>query len=823
MLTIFTCVFHIHQEFCMKFFAFFFTALLLTVQLQSQRLPPVWQNPLPTGADHNDLVMFSSSSILLAGNGGAIVRSTNGGVNWTVSNADTLERNVTAISFPSLLTGYACGSSGMILKTTDGGATWSELSSGVTGSLWGIHFLNNDTGYIAGAAGTVLKTLNGGVTWTAVNYGTSTNYLISFISSSTGFLGSSSSTTGRLVKTTDAGAAWVDISSLLSGNSGAVRSITFKDALTGLVSTSSGLIYRTSDAGITWTQVFNIGSTTTIIYKTSFGEGGFAYASTTNGRIIRSTDDGLNWALVQTSSRKGLYALGSSGSRIVAAGDAGTILSSTDNGLTFQPLINAASQEQLQRISFPTAQTGYAVGGSIASGNTFGDLLKTTNGGTVWTKLPFSTPTRIYSVCFLNEQTGYMGAEGPTGLYKTTDGGLNWTPLNTGTGVSTSIIYDIDFLDANTGYAAYASGQIAKTTDGGITWVSISAGFGSAACYDIFIVNPSVIFALGPGGRISKSVDGGNTFAQMPTLGTSTLYSMHFFSPDTGYVVGSSGKIWKTTDGATFTEIASPVTTTIYVVRFVNRLLGWFGGSGGDIYYTLDGGESWLPYRAYLGSSQSTRDIQFSEGNMWIVGTDGMILKTNADPNVPVELTSFTANYSNQSVTLVWQTATETNNAGFEIERNTAASESSNWVSIGFVRGAGTTTTLQIYSFTDRPDFSGSIYYRLKQKDFDGSASYSSVILINTGAVAAFGLGQNFPNPFNPITEIEFTLAEQSDITLKVYDILGNEIATLASGSHSAGRYTVPFDGTSHASGVYIYKLSYGKGQSITRKMTLLK
>ncbi|MCK6615915.1 MAG: T9SS type A sorting domain-containing protein, partial [Ignavibacteriaceae bacterium] len=86
-----------------------------------------------------------------------------------------------------------------------------------------------------------------------------------------------------------------------------------------------------------------------------------------------------------------------------------------------------------------------------------------------------------------------------------------------------------------------------------------------------------------------------------------------------------------------------------------------------------------------------------------------------------------------------------------------------------------------------------------------------------------YSLNQNYPNPFNPVTEIEFALPEQSDVTLKVYDILGKEIATLASGNYSAGRYTVPFDGSSHASGVYIYKLSYGKGQTLTRKMTLLK
>lgn len=90
-------------------------------------------------------------------------------------------------------------------------------------------------------------------------------------------------------------------------------------------------------------------------------------------------------------------------------------------------------------------------------------------------------------------------------------------------------------------------------------------------------------------------------------------------------------------------------------------------------------------------------------------------------------------------------------------------------------------------------------------------------------SVSSFSLSPNFPNPFNPVTEIEFAIPEQSDITLKVYNILGKEIATVASGSFSAGRYTASFDGTSQASGIYIYKLSYGKGQAITRKMTLVK
>ncbi|MBV6513090.1 MAG: hypothetical protein FMNOHCHN_02616 [Ignavibacteriaceae bacterium] len=116
-----------------------------------------------------------------------------------------------------------------------------------------------------------------------------------------------------------------------------------------------------------------------------------------------------------------------------------------------------------------------------------------------------------------------------------------------------------------------------------------------------------------------------------------------------------------------------------------------------------------------------------------------------------------------------------------------------------------------------------SLARRVNVGDVVEKSSTKTIAVASPLIVTEYLLSQNYPNPFNPVTEIEFALPEQSDVTLKVYDILGKEIATLASGNYSAGRYTVPFDGTSHASGVYIYKLNYGKGQSITRKMTLLK
>jgi len=487
------------------------------------------------------------------------------------------------------------------------------------------------------------------------------------------------------------------------------------------------------------------------------------------------------------------------------------------------------------------------VGGSITSGNSFGDVLKTTDGGSTWTRLPFSSSTRAYSVCFTDENTGFVGVDGPTGVYKTTDAGQNWNSLNTGTGVSGNSVYDIDFMNGNTGFAAYGNGQIAKTTDGGSTWSSVSAGFGAAACYEIFIVNPSIIYALGPGGRISKSTDGGNAFLQLPSLGTATLYSTHFFSPDTGFIVGSSGKIWKTVNGYNFTEITSPVTTTIYVIRFTDRQTGWFGDSGGNIYYTLDGGTTWIKSRIAIGSSQSTRDIQIKDGSLWVIGTDGMIMKGLSDPNVPVELTSFNAEVNSQLVTLNWVTASEKNNRGFEVERRietTGYVSPEEWTKIGFVKGAGTSIAGNNYTFTDMVTGAGVAAYRLKQIDFDGSYKYVASTEVKILPINSFVLGQNYPNPFGKspgagksTTLIRYTVPESFFplpgkaavsggnmvmVHLMVYDLLGREVATLVRELKQPGHYEAEFDGSGLPAGVYIYQLQAG-GSSAARKMTLLR
>ncbi len=193
---------------------------------------------------------------------------------------------------------------------------------------------------------------------------------------------------------------------------------------------------------------------------------------------------------------------------------------------------------------------------------------------------------------------------------------------------------------------------------------------------------------------------------------------------------------------------------------------------------------------------------------------------------VPVELTSFSASANEGTVVLNWQTATETNNKGFEIERQRTEgieqSENAEWEEIGFVIGNGTSTETHSYSYTDNKVSSGNYYYRLKQIDFDGSFEYSKEIEVDVNLPAAFALLQNYPNPFNPSTTIKYSIPADHQVKLNVYSPLGEKVLTLVDGFRKAGQYEVNFDASGLPSGIYFYRLQSGTYTSV-KKLILLR
>lgn len=206
---------------------------------------------------------------------------------------------------------------------------------------------------------------------------------------------------------------------------------------------------------------------------------------------------------------------------------------------------------------------------------------------------------------------------------------------------------------------------------------------------------------------------------------------------------------------------------------------------------------------------------------------DGIRISTNWEQApLPVELVSFTAQKISNKIKLFWSTATEISNSGFEVHRS---NDQQNWTNLGFVAGNGNSNSPKEYSFVDNSiKQSAKYFYRLKQIDNDGSFEYSNVIEIDFALSDQFSLGQNYPNPFNPVTKISWQSPVSGWQTLKVFDVLGREVATLVDEFREAGKHEINFsieslgDANNLSSGVYYYQLRIGDFIE-SRKMLVTK
>ncbi len=257
----------------------------------------------------------------------------------------------------------------------------------------------------------------------------------------------------------------------------------------------------------------------------------------------------------------------------------------------------------------------------------------------------------------------------------------------------------------------------------------------------------------------------------------------------------------------------------------------FYNGNGGDI-ISDDPGFNGLGEKIatisfdILMPIQVTLSFNLDESN--IIGTDltntlnnnyfGIFMGT-----LPVELSSFTSNIRKNDVLLNWETTSETNNSGFEIERK-AASDKENWIKLGFVKGYGNTNEVKNYSFKDDGLTSGQYSYRLKQIDYNGNFEYFMLDnQVFVGRPDKFVLNQNFPNPFNPVTKINFSLPDDSKVSLKIFDAAGRLVSTLINYEFKiADYYSISFNATGLASGTYFYTIQTDRNTE-TKKMVLLK
>lgn len=236
----------------------------------------------------------------------------------------------------------------------------------------------------------------------------------------------------------------------------------------------------------------------------------------------------------------------------------------------------------------------------------------------------------------------------------------------------------------------------------------------------------------------------------------------------------------------------------------------------------------------YVTAGTGNGETELNYSNLWAktrgLNTFSDYALTDGTNPLPVEICSFTAAVTRRDVRLDWSTCSETNNRGFEIERrefNPTTGEYYPWIKQGFVDGNGTTNEMHYYTFNDLKLKTGKYQYRLKQIDFNSNFEYHNLNTptdIIIGAPQNADLFQNYPNPSNPTSKVDFQIPFAGQVSLRVFDITGQEVAVLANSQMDAGYYTAEFNGSSLASGVYFYRLiaSSTNGQSFTKTMKLI-
>jgi len=388
----------------------------------------------------------------------------------------------------------------------------------------------------------------------------------------------------------------------------------------------------------------------------------------------------------------------------------------------------------------------------------------------------------------------------------------------------------------NNGWTAHSKGGTNPITvnNGGLTFSGyVSSGIGNAALlnHDGEDVNKSLSSTVSSGTiyysflvNVSAVADG--YFIHL-NKNTTTFAARVFIKAATdGFNFGLSNS--KT--GAFGSTVYSTGTTYLCIVKYDVSTTGacslWVKTESQGVPQTES--EAGTPEVTSSGTGQTGITAialrQYSPSQNIIV--DGIRVSDSwSQAPLPIELTSFTIFARKNSVELNWQTATEVNNYGFEIERKysgPADISNNSWEKIGFVQGNGNSNSPKYYSFIDKNLLSGYYSYRLKQIDYDGSYTYSDVLKVKVDYKPQILDVKNYPNPFNPITKIYYEIPEDGFVTLKIYNALGKEIKTLINENKIAGSYEIEFDASGLPTGIYFNVLQVDD-KRVVRKMQLIK
>ncbi len=588
----------------------------LAVQAQTNW---IWQNPLPVGKTLNTGQAFDAQNCYAAGNAGAFIKTTNGGVNWTLVNT-SIAHDILSVSFTNLQTGIAGCSRGTILRTTDGGVSFTAVQVDSVRDVKTVQLFADGSAYAAGDKGMFLRSTDGGASWIKYQLDTLSFSTLRVLPSGKAFLAGEA---GVIYRSIDRGLNWTKIRENIQQT---VSMIGFSDDLNGWATGRNGLVLKTTDGGLTWASPST--GVRGWIRTFSILPGGSLLAAGAPGLIVKSTNGGSTWARSGDSSRFTFNFSAFNENSGWLFGNNGLILHTTDAGANWD-FQSEGYENTINSIEFLDPMIGTAVGDS-------GLILRTEDGGDTWIRQITSYKTNLNDVFFLDTIRGWIVGDDGT-ILQTLDRGASWQKHDLAH-ITSDDIYSIEgtkwsnkavgqngaYLvssNSQTGAIWSRGGAPMKTyraivtlssrsaslvgDEGTIIQLVTSPGGGGVIdqsidskfdLRDIFFSTGGRGWIVGKYGIVLRSTNSGNKWTIIDTLPVNWLNSVYFYDTLNGYTAGSYGSLFKSADaGYNWTKLPTGVTNTFKKSFFFNKNEGWLVGTYGLLMKTVNGGGSGVP------------------------------------------------------------------------------------------------------------------------------------------------------------------------------------------------------------------------------------
>lgn len=617
-----------------------------------------------------------------------------------------------------------------------------------------------------------------------------------------------------------------------------LNGVWFIDGNTGWAVGNAGRIVKSTNGGATWTpQTSGTANNLTDVKFTSANNG---YACGDNGTVLYTTNGGTSWQSYTTGSTKNLLSIDASGSTIIATAVDGVILKY--NGSNWSTIdYKIVVKSDVRGVSMIDASNFYTCGGG-------GFINKTSDGGNTRTYQQNPMQATLKDIYFQSSTKGWAVASTNNAILRTNDGGATWS-FQTGVSVTKTLVRKQNTSGNignpfclhpknKDGMFILAGSTLYRSLDRGETWTTLNASVPGGSCHSFFVnandTNLMIASKGSSGGRVIGSTDYGATWYDILNPINLTSYGMPLEvdpnNPNTVYLAPDNAPLRVSTNwGANWTLLSGGEAGGIFrspcdvIVQYdmPNVIIvgdGTTGTGSGKVWRSSNGGLNWTLINTVSGSeipmiANTSLDLNLLYHTTW---SSGSFWKSTT------QASSFTN--LNQTGSL-WAT---------DIAKDDPTAVAYDQYGTNTYLSLDGGSNFQTIPATSSPA-AGVLYYDKANLLFQhGSGvdklqiSYTVSGVTGNNQISSeipnkFGLSQNYPNPFNPVTQIKYDVAKTSYVSLKVYDVLGNEAALVVSSNLNAGRYSADFNASNLASGVYFYSL-FIDGQKVdTKKMMLVK